>query len=80
MIDNDSLIPRIQSAIEAEKTTLQQLNVERDEVLQVLNRARFVDACDIHCIESKFAFKIENVSEDIINMEHHIQELNDDAE
>lgn len=76
---DDSIIPRIQSAISAEKTTLQQLNVERNEVLRVLNRARFVDACDIHRIESRFAEKIYNTSNDIEGMERHVQELMDNA-
>lgn len=76
---DDSIIPRIQSAISAEKTTLQQLNVERNEVLRVLYRARFVDACDIHRIESRFAEKIDNTAHDIEGMERHVQELMDGA-
>lgn len=76
MMANDvSLIPRIQNAIASEKTTLQQLNVERNEVLRVLCRARFVDACDIHRIEAQYAAKIDNTSNDIRMMEHHVQEL-----
>ena len=71
----DSIIPRIQSAISAEKTTLQQLNVERNEVLRVLYRARFVDACDIHRIEGKFAAKIDNRANSIRMMEQHVAEL-----
>lgn len=71
----DSIIPQIQSAISAEKTTLQQLNVERNEVLRVLNRARFVDAEDIHRIEGKFAAKIGNRSENIRLMEQHVAEM-----
>lgn len=71
----DSIIHRIQSAISAEKTTLQQLNVERNEVLRVLYCARFIDACDIHRIEAQYATKIDNTSHDIESMERHVAEL-----
>ena len=71
----DSIIPCIQSAISAEKTTLQQLNVERNEVLRVLYRARFVNACDIHRIENQYDTKIDNTSGDICSMERHLREL-----
>lgn len=71
----DSVISRIQNAISAEKTTLLQLNVERNEVLQILYRARYVDARDIHRIESQYAAKIDNVSHDIECMKRHVAEL-----
>lgn len=75
----DSIIPRIQNAIASEKTTLQQLNVERNEVLRVLYRARYVDTCDIHRIEAQYAGKIDNTIADIKAMEEHVQELMDNA-
>ena len=75
----DSIIPRIQSAIGAERSKLQQLNVERNDVLRVLYRARFVNASDIHRIEAQYTEKIENTSADIKAMEGHVQELIDDA-
>lgn len=71
----DSIVPQIQSAISAERTTLQQIKVERNEVLRVLYRARFVDADDIHKIESRFAEKIESTAHGIEDMERHVQEL-----
>ncbi len=71
----DSIISRIQSEISAKRTTLQQLNVERNDVLRVLYRARFVDTCDIHRIEAQYAAKIDNTVHDIECMEQHIAKL-----
>ena len=75
----DSIIPRIQNAIEAERTKLQRLNIERNEVLNILYQARYVNASDIHRIEAQYAEKIENTSASIKAMEEHVQELIDDA-
>ena len=75
MIDTATLIPRIKNAISAESATLQQIKVEKEEVMKALYHARFVDACDINRIEGKFATKIDNTAHDIEGMEQHLREL-----
>ena len=79
MIDKETLISQIKNAIAVEKTTLQQMTVERDEVMKVLTKARFVDACDMHRIEGKFAAKIDNTQLDIEGMERNVKRMMDDA-
>lgn len=75
----DSIIARIQSEISAKKTTLQQLNVERNDVLRVLYRARFVDVCNIHRIKAQYAAKIDNTTHEIEGMKRHLRELMGDG-
>ena len=75
----DSIISCIQNAIETERTKLKRLNIERNEVLNILYQARYVNASDIHRIEAQYTEKIENTSADIKAMEDHVQELMDDA-
>ncbi|MCK9577374.1 MAG: hypothetical protein M0R51_15830 [Clostridia bacterium] len=71
----DSHITHTQEAIAAESKTLQQLNSERNEVMRILFKAKYVDACDLHTIESKYTTKIANFSDDIKNLKQTLKEL-----
>jgi seryl-tRNA synthetase len=75
----DSRILNMQEAITAESKTLQQLNSERNEVMRILFKARYVDACDLHIIESKYTTKIANFSDDIKNLKQALKELESNA-
>ena len=71
----DSRITHIQEAIATESKTLQQLHLERNEVMRALFKAKYVDACDLHTIESKYTTKIANFSDDIKNLKQALKEL-----
>ena len=75
----DSRILNMQEAITAESKTLQQLNSERNEVMRILFKARYVDASDLHNIESKYATKIALFSDDIKNLKQTLKELESNA-
>ena len=73
--NDDSRISNIQEAIAAESKTLQQLNSERNEVLRTLFKAKYVDACDLHTIESKYDTKIALFSGDVKNLKQSLKGL-----
>jgi len=75
----DSRISNIQEAIATESKTLQQLNSERNEVMRALFKAKYVDACDLHTIESKYATKIALFSGDVKNLKQALKELGSHA-
>jgi len=75
----DSRIQHIQEAIAAESKTLQQLHLERNEVMRILFKAKYVDACGLHTIESKYATKIANFSDDIKNLKQKLKEMETNA-
>ncbi|MCK9576699.1 MAG: hypothetical protein M0R51_12320 [Clostridia bacterium] len=75
----DSRIQHIHEAIAAESKTLQQLNSERNEVMRILFKAKYVDVSDLHTIESKYATKIANLSDDIKNLKQALKEMESNA-
>lgn len=78
-MSDESNIPRIQNAIAADKATLQQLNVERNEVLRVLYGARFIDSCDRSMIEGKYNAKIANKQHETELLQKRVKELTKDV-
>jgi hypothetical protein len=71
----DSLILVIRKAIENCTISYEKMKNERNEVINVLNSARYLDASTLHLVERQYNEKISNVQQDIADMEAHMKEL-----
>ena len=71
----DSLILVIRKAIENCAIADEKMKNERNEVIKVLNSARYLDASTLHLVERQYNEKISNVQHDITDMKAHVKEL-----
>jgi hypothetical protein len=71
----DSLIPKIQQAINDCAATLEKMESERDVVMDVLRKARYINCDTLHLIENQYSEKIGNTCEEILSMTEHLRKL-----
>lgn len=71
----DSLIQRIQQAIKDCTATLEKMESERDVVMDVLRKARYINCDTLHLVEDQYSEKIDNTREEISSMTEHLREL-----
>lgn len=71
----NSLIPGIRLAIKNCRTLLYDTQAEKERIMPILRRARFINTGNINLIELQYNDKISQLQDDIIAMGNHLLEL-----